>query len=295
MDFKDIVRASGINPDRKDKIGLVRHRPYEPELGRVIPWIINDRPQLFEVYQSVPGRPAASIRRAEYLASFLGLRPGTAHFVGFYRVVGYRELDHAAFWAIPENQALREFGYEGFTREDAEVQNTVVQFTFEPVPLHPEWRGKLVIEFSPPERAWFRWMDRSAFPVKAILEESAFSPAPPDWHEVDLSLAQLAVLPASWRSRLAEWRGIYLIFDQADGKSYVGSAYGRDNLLGRWLAYVRDGHGGNRDLRGRNAEGFRFTILERLAPDLPADEVIAKENSWKLRLHTRGPFGLNAN
>jgi hypothetical protein len=94
---------------------------------------------------------------------------------------------------------------------------------------------------------------------------------------------------------LAEWRGVYLIFDEQDGRSYVGSAYGRDNLLGRWLTYARDGHGGNRELRERDPLGFRFTILERLAPDLPADEVIARENSWKARLHTRAPFGLNAN
>ncbi len=69
---------------------------------------------------------------------------------------------------------------------------------------------------------------------------AASSAAPPDWHEIDLNMAQFAVLQASWRSRLAEWRGIYLIFDERDGRSYVGSAYGRDNLLGRWLTYVRD-------------------------------------------------------
>jgi hypothetical protein len=43
-----------------------------------------------------------------------------------------------------------------------------------------------------------------------------------------------------------EWRGIYYIFDVSDGKGYVGSAYGNDDLLGRWMNYTSVGHGGNR-------------------------------------------------
>ena len=169
------------------------------------------------------------------------------------------------------------------------------QFELEPLPFYQEWCGKLVIGFPPPERAWFRWIDRGTFPVRAILEESAFAPRPVDWHEIDLTFAELAMLPQSWRARLAEWRGVYLIFDESDAKMYVGSAYGQENILNRWQVYARDGHGGNRELKGRDPKTFRFTILERVSPDLPPDEVIAKENSWKLRLHSRAPFGLNAN
>jgi hypothetical protein len=35
--------------------------------------------------------------------------------------------------------------------------------------------------------------------------------------------------------------------------------------------------------------------LQRVSPDMPADDVIRLEASWKLRLHTRSPFGLNSN
>lgn len=295
MDFKDILRIACIDPDIKDNVVLIRHRPFEPKLAKVMPWLISERPELFETYQSVPGRPEKALQRARYMASFLGFRPGTAHFVGLYRIAESRELDFDGFWSIPSNQSLREFGYEGFTEQWAAKENTVRQFSFEPLETYANWRGKLVIDFPPPERSWFRLLDRGVFPVRAVLEESAFAAAPPDWHEIDLTFAQLAVLPQSWRTRLSEWRGIYLIFDERDGKSYVGSAYGQDNLLGRWVTYANDGHGGNRELRDRNPTSFRFTILERLAPDMPAEEVIARETSWKSRLHTRAPFGLNAN
>jgi len=103
------------------------------------------------------------------------------------------------------------------------------------------------------------------------------------------------LLPASRKSTLSELRGIYYIFDVSAGKGYVGSACGEENLLGRWMNYSSSGHGENRLLRAREPQNFRFTILERVSPDLDARQVIQLENSWKERLHTRKPFGLNDN
>jgi hypothetical protein len=39
---------------------------------------------------------------------------------------------------------------------------------------------------------------------------------------------------------------------------------------------------------------FQFSVLERVSPDLPAEQVIELENTWKKRLGTR-EFGLNKN
>ena len=103
------------------------------------------------------------------------------------------------------------------------------------------------------------------------------------------------MLPRRWQAVLSEWRAIYYIFDTSDGRGYVGSAYGKSNLLGRWLEYAAHGHGGNRLLRGRDPKNLRFTILQRLSPDMEPAEVIRLEASWKDRLHTRKPHGLNDN
>ncbi|MBM3508696.1 MAG: hypothetical protein FJX61_00965 [Alphaproteobacteria bacterium] len=80
-----------------------------------------------------------------------------------------------------------------------------------------------------------------------------------------------------------------------DRKGYVGSASGADNLLGRWRDYVTGGHGGNKLLRRRNSTTFKFTILQRVSPDMEAGELTRLENSWKERPHTRAPHGLNHN
>jgi hypothetical protein len=110
-----------------------------------------------------------------------------------------------------------------------------------------------------------------------------------------LTWQELQILPISWRQAFAQWRGIYLIYDEQLGQGYVGSAYGADNLLSRWTKYAQTGHGGNKHLRARDPEHFVFSILQRVSPDMEPGEVIALESSRKDRLHTRFPRGLNDN
>ena len=47
-------------------------------------------------------------------------------------------------------------------------------------------------------------------------------------------------------------------------------------------------------MRASDPDDQSFSILERTSPDMPAEEVVALEASWKERLHTR-VTGLNAN
>jgi hypothetical protein len=137
--------------------------------------------------------------------------------------------------------------------------------------------------------------DEPGDPQRGPEVTAALAAAMPPWDEIDLAWDELRVLPSRWRAALSQWRGIYYIFDQAAGKGYVGSAYGDANLLGRWVNYSGTGHGGNTLLRQRDPRNFRFTILQRVSPDMDAADVIRLEGTWKERLHTRQPFGLNDN
>ncbi len=181
----------------------------------------------------------------------------------------------------------------GFADEDN--QETVLWFDLALTDFYEQWKGKLIVGWPGPERAWWRRAHLNEIPVLAILEESALDGAMPDWKEIDLGWDELPILPARWRSALSQWRGIYLIFDRSDGKGYVGSAYGAENILGRWLIYAASGHGGNRLLKKRDPRHFRFTIIQRVSPDMDPDEIILLEGTWKERLHTRAPYGLNEN
>ena len=128
-----------------------------------------------------------------------------------------------------------------------------------------------------------------------MLENSALDAAMPEWQTITLTWEELEVLPTRWKVAMSEWRGVYYIFDVSDNVGYVGSAYGQDNVLGRWLVYAASGHGGNKLLRKRDPKNFRFSILERVSPDMSEGDVIRLEATWKERLHTRSPHGLNDN
>jgi len=289
--FNDLLRLGGIH---EKEVLVFRHRPYEPQLNRVFDWIVAERPDLFDCYQSTHGtRTEAALKNARYVAAFIRHRPGLALFAGLHTMAGYREIETGACVVRPGHVALMDLGMVGIKATDG--RSSLLEFNLPLLDWHSQWRGRLIIKWPGLERAWYRWADRNQFEIEAITEESIFAARMPAWDELILSWSELAVLPAEWQAALRQWRGIYLITDKSDGKQYVGSAYGGDNLLQRWNEYGRSGHGGNKLLRSRDPTCFRFAILQRLSPDLADADVIRIEATWKDRLHTRAPAGLNDN
>lgn len=293
MNLNDLFRLKVIDPR---EILVLRHRPHESQLNKVLPWLAAEKVNVFNAYQrSQNERVERAMTRAKYVASFLGREPGKAVFVGLYSVKGAKPITREQFWNIPENIELKSLGMRGLIEQSS--RSSILWFDLSPTDFYPHWKGKLIVGWPGPELAWYRWASKpkNEMPVLAILEESALDSAMPKWDEIELTWEQLGLLPTRWKSKLEEWRGIYYIFDTSDGKGYVGSASGKDNLYGRWINYASSGHGGNRLLKKRDRRDFRFTILERVSPDMNASDLIQLESSWKERLHTREPYGLNDN
>lgn len=293
MNFQDLLVRENIDPQY---VLVLRHRPRESQLKRILPWLAAEDPEVFNAYQQTQTEQVErSMKRARHVAPFIGHEPGKALFVGLYSVEGYKKLTRKEYWEIEATQKLKEFGHYGFPED--ETKTHILWFDLKLNDFYKEWKGKLIIRWPPLDKNWYRWAHKSNnyMPIHAILEESALSEAMPEWHEIKLSWRELKALPTQWKAKLSEWRGIYYLFDTSDGKGYVGSAYGENNLLGRWLNYATSGHGGNRLLKNRDPQNFFFTILQRVSPDMEAHEIIKLENSWKERLHTREPYGLNDN
>lgn len=114
-----------------------------------------------------------------------------------------------------------------------------------------------------------------------------------------------------WRTALKSRKGVYLISDRLTGKQYVGSAYGKDGIFGRWMVYLTSGYDKNENENGkypnkklRNLvkkeslayiqENFQYSILETFTDDVSDEYIIARESYWKEILLTR-EFGYNAN
>ncbi|HYH63318.1 MAG TPA: GIY-YIG nuclease family protein [Urbifossiella sp.] len=291
MTLNDLLKGKGLDPEQ---VLVFRHRPPEAKLNRVFPWLAQQRPDLFNAFQqSQPEKLERAMQKAKYVASFIARGPDRALFVGLYEVVGWKSMAYAECAALPENVELTGFGMSGFS--GTVPRPTVLWFDLSLTALYAEWKGRLIVGWPPPPIVWWRRAHRNEMPVLAIREDNALDDQKKPWDELALTWDELRVLPARLQTVIGQWRGVYYIFDTSDCRGYVGSAYGEDNIMGRWLGYAATGHGGNVLLRTRDPKTFRFSILQRVSPDMPADDVIRVERTWKLRLHTRQPFGLNDN
>jgi hypothetical protein len=291
VELADLLSKHGIDPA---KTLVLRHRPPEKPLRKVFPWLAAERHDLFDAYQrNQSPKLEKALTTAGFVASFIGHQPGRALFVGFYAVTGWKPLTVTEFFRRPDVIELKRLGMEGPPAELFQPHR--LWFDMPVLPVSQHWKGRLVVNWPPPEISWWRWADKNSFAIHCIHEEGQLVAAVPEWDTLNLTWNELSALPASWRAALGQWRGIYYIFDVMAGKGYVGSAAGKDNILGRWEGYSATGHGGNKLLKALDPLNFRFSILQRVSPDLTPAEVVAVENSWKDRLHTRAPHGLNEN
>lgn len=114
-----------------------------------------------------------------------------------------------------------------------------------------------------------------------------------------------------WQSYLKARKGIYLITDVSNGKLYIGSAYGKDGIYGRWKTYMESGFDKNELENGKYPnkkfqeivkkkgigyiqQNFRYTLLETFTDEISDEDIINRESWWKKRLLTK-EFGYNAN
>lgn len=153
---------------------------------------------------------------------------------------------------------------------------------------------RILVRWGPPAaaRAWSQWAARRH---KEILELRLDRREPPfpGFSKFMSRISEIPVLPDAWQGALASVRGVYLLVSDA-GEQYVGSATGLEGLLGRWLVYAANGHGGNVLLRQRGHRDYAVSILEVASPDMSRDDILAREAHWKDKLGARA-HGLNEN
>jgi hypothetical protein len=286
MDLSDLLNKEEIDPVT---VLVMRHRPVEPGLRQRIGWLASEERDVFNAYQQTQTpRAEKQLSSANYLASFLAYGAGKAVFVGLYKVNGSESLSRNEFMAKLEVQSLLASGGAPLKRK------SVRWFNLELTKSFATWKGKLIVRWSGKEINWCQRVKPGKFEIEAILDEPVLVKPLSNWREQSFSWHDLQSIPRSWREILAQWQGIYYIFDTKAHLGYAGSAYGKDNLLGRWLNYAKTGHGGNKLLIPRDPAHFQFSILELIDAGTRKNEVQERESSWKIRLHTR-THGLNEN
>ncbi|WP_111857982.1 GIY-YIG nuclease family protein [Acinetobacter sp. CFCC 10889] len=169
--------------------------------------------------------------------------------------------------------------------------------------------GRLIIEYNGDNQRGTVFLPKYIFKnsiIKGIYETRYRGEKFQGFENINHSFIEIEVIVKNklndWKAALSSVFGIYLITDTATGMHYIGSAYGEHGIWGRWINYVYNFHGNNKDLIelfGSKGESyiknhFKFAILEVIPSSKSIDEVITKESLWKKKLLTR-QFGYNCN
>lgn len=286
----DLHTLLTLHKEDPDTALLMRHTSEVPSLRRRLPWFAAESPVAYTAFQAFHREHVARmLRTKELLVSTIAVPEG-ALFTGVYRIGGERTLSQEEWEAQPGNAELAAAGEQGPALADGPTS----WFEMTPMPPMKRWIGRLLMSW-PGGRGYTRLVKPGMFDVIAIHPEDQLSAAPPDPSTLVVTYDELQAIPRSWWDRLSQWRGIYFIRHAPTGRGYVGSAYGTENIAQRWRAYAATGHGDNRELRGLDPTDFTFSILELVSPTADPLAVIRLEQSWKVRLSTRMPDGLNAN
>lgn len=270
LTFNDLLSLEGIDPA---VVRLARHQDGRVRAGRLYEAWRNDR-EAFEFYQCTQSRDVFPVDSV--IASFIVTEARKTVFVGLYSV--------ASRGTCPDGMRDRLL--------DIDVSGKH-HYDLRPLGQLAEYRDKVVIDWGPGTRSWVQRAANQPKPVLEIAEQ--YEPRFPGFRSFTRLIGDIPSLPSGWQQVLRSVNGVYLLVDVKTGQQYVGSAKGADSLLGRWLTYAADGHGGNLALKAARRSGrrtYQVSVLEVVDENTPDETIEQTESYWKSKLLTR-QFGLN--
>lgn len=278
LTFHDLLKTYGIDPRT---VRLVRHGNKEIS---VLDTFINDTVKFTEYTAWQKPRKYGD---AKYLAIFCPARSTTSLFLGIWEIRGVTEkkdLEQKHLKLLKKHE-LPERWFKRSVRYDINLTSTMHNLS-----------QRLVVEWGKSTVSWVQSKNKNVVQIKPVNSIGDFT----SYDRILLSYNDLQKLikdtdsNASWVNALSSVNGVYLIKYKIDGRLYVGSAYGKGGILGRWARYAKTGHAGNKLLKDLDHYELEFSVLEISPATMSADDVISRENRWKECLGTK-EFGLNDN
>ena len=277
LNFSDVLIKVGLDPKR---VKLIRHSLADKEFRQCY-----EKGMVTE-YTRVQSDNFSN--GYDYWCVFISDKSTTAKFFACYKVNG----------GVCDTQDIKP---DNFPLEDW-FQGQKMFYELEHIDLLKEYEGRLLIEWGQGALAWAQKATNEK-PIVAIQDKRIFS----GYENFILTYDELKEIVKdptayeSWHTALSSVNATYLIVDRENGRQYVGSAYGKDGLLGRWTHYVDSLHGGNKLMKEllcnypQRYKYFQFSILQLLPKTATPDDVIHTETLWKKKLLTYEPIGMNAN
>lgn len=282
LHFTDILKKAGLDPA---KVKLIRHSLGDKDFSKCY----YSEPQMVWEYTRIQ-KPGFS-KGYDYWCVFVSGEGTTARLFACYKVNG-------AVSATPDLEPV------GFPLE-GRFEGKYDYFDLEPVDNLKEYEHRLVIKWG---RAALSWHQKGTTEKDVLAIDSPVKKPFIGYDKVVLTYAELKEVVENkdvyelWQAALSAVNAVYLIVDTntKSGQQYVGSAYGKDGLLGRWRIYVDSLHGHNKLMKEvicahpDRYKFFQFSILQILLKTLTDDEVIHTESLWKEKLQSIR-FGMNDN
>ena len=280
LHFSDILEKAGLDPA---KVKLIRHSLGDKDFSKCY----YSEPQMVWEYTRIQ-KPGFS-KGYDYWCVFVSGEGTTARLFACYKVNG-------AVSATPDLEPV------GFPLE-GRFEGKYDYFDLEPVDNLKEYEHRLVIEWG---RAALSWHQKGTTEKDILAIDSPVKKPFIGYDKFVLTYAELKEVVENrdvyelWQAALSAVNAVYLIVDTKSGQQYVGSAYGKDGLLGRWRIYVDSLHGHNKLMKEvicahpDRYKFFQFSILQILPKTLTDDEVIHTESLWKEKLQSIR-FGMNDN
>ena len=276
--FSDVLKKAGLDPA---KVKLIRHALTDKGFKSCY-----DKNMVLEYTRQ---QKSGFSKNYDYWCVFISGKGTLAKLFACYKVGN----------SVPDTPDVmpKDFPHpEWFQGENA-------YFDLEHIDLLKDYEGRLTIDWGNSARMWHQ-KGTTEKPIVAIQadEKKVFS----GFENLILTYDELKeivenpTIYEAWHTALSSVNAIYLIVDQETGKQYVGSAYGKDGLLGRWSCYVNSLHGNNKLMKElicaypERYHHFQFSILQILPKTVTDDEVIQTESLYKKKLLTI-PFGMNDN
>jgi len=173
MYLNDLFLAKGVDPKQ---VLVVRHRPPEPKLNKVLPRLAAEEPDVFNAYQQTQGEKLEKVMKAMsgtgYFASFIGHEPGKAVFVALYSIGPSKPLTRDEFWQVQTYADMRaKYGMRG----PGEGRSSILWFDLLPTEFYATWKGKLIVEWPPPELSWWRRAHRNKMPSSRLSKTAGWT------------------------------------------------------------------------------------------------------------------------
>lgn len=189
----------------------------------------------------------------------------------------------------------------GQVTKDLNKRNSV-GYEYRDLPEYEKYVGRLIVKFKNKAQTMIRNAESVIDDcyVSQILPDTFDDDLFPGYEKVNISWDELhrVLEKDNWKTALQNQKGVYLLTDISNGKMYVGSAYAENMILGRWSAYVKNGHGGNVGLKRLTFEyikqNFKYSILDIYKSTTDDQIIIDRESWWKEVLQSR-KFGYNEN